>query len=108
MTDIQGDKPISPQTREIYRQDCERGVNLFQQSLEAYQSSQIDAQKEAYKDVMEKALQVIHETASQFLTQEKQKEELNLEKDYQNYIANPTPENLKTLNQDLQHFKKGI
>ena len=103
MTDIEG---ITPQARAIYKEECVRGTSLFQKTLQEYQKSQLDAQKEQYKDVMEKALQIIRETAAQCLNQEMQKEEMQLEKDYQQFIANPSPENLKMLNDDLQHFKK--
>jgi hypothetical protein len=108
MTEIGGDKPVSHQMRETYMKQCSRGVSLFQETLKEYQKSQIDAQKEEYKDVMEKALKIIKETAAQALSQEMQKEELQLEKDYKNYIANPSQDNLNTLTRDLKHFKKEI
>jgi len=94
--------------RATYKQECAQGVNLFQQTLDAYQKSQIPAQQKEYRDVMEKALQIIHETATRCLSAELQKEEVNLEQDYKKYISSPTPENLNKLNDDLNHFQKGI
>ena len=108
MTNIEGDRPQAPQMREVYKQECSRGVTLFQETLQAYQKSQIEAQKEQYKDVMEKALQIIRETAAQCLSKEMQKEENTLEKDYQKFVADPSPDNLNKLSSDLQHFKKGM
>ena len=37
MVDQIGDSSISPQDREVYKQDFGRAVDLFQQSLEAYE-----------------------------------------------------------------------
>ncbi len=99
---------ITPQMRQQYKQECVQGVDLFQRSLQEYQKSQIPAQKEEYKDVMDKALQVIRETVPQCLSKAMQQEELELEKDYQTYIDNPSPANLKKLTSDLQQFKKEI
>jgi uracil DNA glycosylase len=96
------------QNREAYQQECAQGVHLFKETLTAYQTSQIPEQKIKYQDVMEKALQIIHETATRCLSQELQKEESTLEQDYKNYIASPTPENLSKLNQDLDHFQKSV
>ncbi|HNA62353.1 MAG TPA: hypothetical protein PKW79_04690 [Rhabdochlamydiaceae bacterium] len=108
MASIDGDKPITPQMKEIYKQECTRGVELFQRSLKEYQKSQIPAQKDEYRDVMDKALQIIKETASQCLGKEMQKEGSNLQKDYDTFIANPSDNNLNRLNNDLEHFKKEI
>ncbi len=107
MTNVDNDPP-SPQMREVYKQECVRGVELFQKSLQEYQKSQIPAQKEEYKDVMDKALHIIQETAAQCLGPEMQKEEGTLQQDYDKFIANPSPQNLKTLNNDLEHFKRKI
>jgi hypothetical protein len=108
MAGIEGDSPVTPQMREVYKQECSRGVELFRRSLQEYQKSQIPAQKEEYKDVMEKALQIVHETATQCLSKEMQKQELELEKGYNDFIANPSPDNLKKLDTNLQHFQKEI
>jgi len=91
-----------------YKHECAQGVHLFKETLLAYQTSQIPEQKTKYQDVMEKALQIIQETATRCLSAELQKEETKLEQDYKNYIASPTPENLQRLNQDLDHFERGI
>ena len=108
MADIQGNQPINPQMKELYKQECTRGVELFQRSLQEYQKSQIPAQKEEFRDVMDKALQIIKETASQCLGKEMQKESITLQKDYNQFIANPSDTNLNRLNNDLEHFKKEI
>ena len=108
MTEIPGDHSVSPQRRGIYKQECYRGVKLFQESLDEYQKSTLEAQKEKYRDVMEKAMEVIRETAAQCLSQELQKEEKNLQKDYSNFMSNPSPTNLQKLQQDLTNFEKRI
>lgn len=106
MVDQIGDSSISPQDREIYKQDFGRAVDLFQQSLEAYEKSQLQPQKAKYKDVMDKCLQVIHETIQQAIKKESQKQLNQFDQDYQNFIANDNPQTYQQLNNDLDSFKK--
>ena len=108
MTDIDAGAPLTPHVRDTYRKQCERGVALFQKTLEEYQQSELPAQKEKYKDVMGKAMLVIQETAAKFLSQELQKQQQGIEKDYEKFIANSSPENLNKLQKDLQNFQKKI
>lgn len=103
MTDISGDK-----NPEIYRQECSRGVELFQKSLTAYQSAEGSLQRDAFKDVMDKALKVIQETVPQCLNEHLKKQEKRLEADYQNYLAAQTPENLNRVSKDLSSLKQEL
>ncbi len=103
---IQGGGEISPQDKVLYRQEFDRAVNLFQQSLTAYEQSQIQAQKEEFKDVMNKALQVIHQTIRQAVDQRVEGREKELDQDYQKFLAQDTPENARQLNNDLNDLKK--
>lgn len=106
MTDQIGDSSISPKDREIYKQDFNEAVNLFQQSLAAYEKSQIQAQKDKFKDVMDKCQQVIHETIRSAIKKESAKQLQQFDKDYQNFIANDNPQTYQQLNTDLETFKK--
>jgi hypothetical protein len=103
---IDGGGSISPHDKSLYKQDFSKAVDLFQQSLQAYEQSKIPAQKEEYKDVMDKCLQVIKETAREAIRQEAQKQVNQMNKDYQNFISNDTPATYKQLNNDLNALKK--
>ncbi len=108
MTGIEGDQPITPQMRAQYKQECARGIELFKETLQEYQKSQIPAQKDEYKDVMDKALQVIRETVPQCLSAYMQKEEKELEHDYDAFIHNPSPQNYNKLAEDIKHFERQL
>lgn len=106
MTEQIGDSSISPRDREIYKQDFNEAVTLFQQSLAAYEKSQIQAQKDKFKDVMDKCQQVIHETIQSALKKESAKQLQQFDKDYQNFITNDNSQTYAQLNNDLESFKK--
>lgn len=104
---ISGDTPITPHDKELYKQDFNRAVNLFQQSLAAYEKSQSDPQKAKFKDVMDKCLTVIHETIKEAVRVEAQKQLNQVDKDYQNFIASDNPKTYDQLNKDLDSLKHG-
>ena len=60
---IGGVSPTPEDPRAEYKQDFSKSVDLFQKSLDGYQSSQIPKQQAMYKDVMERTLQIMNETA---------------------------------------------
>ena len=104
MGGVQG--PGSPQDKALYRQEMERAVNLFQKSLSAYDQSQIQSQKDEFKDVMKKALQVIHQTMPQVFNQKMaQEKDAQLNQDYQQFLASDSPKNIERLNQDLNDLR---
>jgi len=104
MEGVQG--PGSPQDKVLYKQEFEQAVNLFQKSLSAYSHSQIQQQKDEFKDVMKKALLVIHQTIRQVASgQIAQEKQAQLDHDYQKFLAHDTPKNIEQLNQDLNELK---
>lgn len=103
---IQGGGEVSPQDRALYRQEFERAVNLFQESLTAYEQSQIPAQKDEFKKVMDKALVVIHQTIREAVKSRPDGKEKQLDQDYQNFLAHDTPETVHQLTTDLNELKR--
>jgi hypothetical protein len=104
---ISGDSPISRPESEFDKQSFNKAVNLFQQSLQAYEQSDIPAQKAKFKDVMDKCLQVIQQTAREAIRAEAQKTMDQVDKDYQSFLDNDNPQTYKQLNSDLDHLKRG-
>src|SRR3569832_385027 len=102
---VGGNAPITPHDKEVYKQDFNRAVDLFQQSLVAYEKSQSAPQKAKFKDVMDKCLNVIHETIKEAIRVEAQKQLKTVEKDYQNFIDNDNPTTYQQLNKDLDSLK---
>lgn len=99
---------INPQQQEVYKQEFAQGADLFQKSLAEYQNSNIPAQKEAFKDVMQKAMQVMNETAKLCLSKEAQKKEEQVNANFQNFQAQESPENIKDLSKSIQQLKDSI
>jgi molecular chaperone DnaK (HSP70) len=101
---VQG--PSSPQDKVLYKQEFEKAVNLFQKSLSAYDKSQMQQQKDEFKNVMKKALQVIHQTIQQVASREvAQKKQAQLDHDYQSFLKSDSPKNIEQLNKDLNDLK---
>ena len=99
---------IPPELRATYKQEFARGVNLFQESLTAYETTSDDqAEKKAkFKDVMDQALKIMNESARGFLSSRGQKEEAKLENDYHSFLNNDTPANYRKLNDDIRNLKE--
>lgn len=107
MSGVEGSGSITPEQKAIYQQEFKRGVNLFRQSLAEYQNSD-GTKKQLFKDVMDKAMQVMNETARAALSKAAQEQESKLEEDYQNYISNESPETKKQLQDDLDRLQKKL
>jgi hypothetical protein len=105
---VSGDGNISPQLQQVYKQEFMEGANLFQQSLQQYQNSNIPAQKEAFKDVMQKAMNVMNETAQLCLSKEAQKKEMKLNQDFQAFQSNDTEGNAAQLNKSINSLKRSV
>ncbi len=99
---------VPPQDRAHYMQDFTKSVDLFKQSLDAYGSSQIPEQKAKYKDVMDRTLQIMNETAKLCLSKGAQNQEKTLATDYQNYMSHESPDTLKKLNSDIQNLEEKL
>jgi len=103
-----GANSIPPDLRTIYKHDFERSVDLFQSSLQEYEKAKEFNKKKKFKDVMDKALQIMNETASACLSKKSITEKDQLQKDYQNFLQHDTPNTLKRLNDDLDQLKKSL
>ncbi len=108
MADVEGSGSITPQEKAMYRQEFARGASLFKQSFEQYLSSDNDNKKTLLKDVMDRALQVMNETAKYVLSQKKLEQENKLEQDYGNFISNESPDTIKELQSDIDKLRKGL
>jgi hypothetical protein len=59
----EGPFPISHRDKIQYEKEYRAGVDLFQRALEQYNSTDEPYKKEAFKEVMDRAMQVLNETA---------------------------------------------
>ncbi len=108
MTDKIEGGGIPPDLRATYKQDFARGFDLFQKSLTEYKNADEINKKAKFKDVMDKTLQVMNEVARAALSDKGQLQEKELEKDYQNLIANESEQNYNKLKEDINNLKNGL
>lgn len=104
MTEPINDRNISPQLQETYKNEYARGVKLFKDSLAEHQKAEDGPKKDKFKDVMDKALNVMNESARGFLSTRGQNEQKVLEKDYQTYLDKHDDQSYQQLNKDIDNI----
>lgn len=108
MVDPASSNNIPPDLKHVYKQEFLEGANLFEQSFSQYQNSQIPAQKEAFKDVMKKAMTVMNETAKLCLNREAQKSEAKLNESFEDFEANQNPQTMEDLSKSIKDLKDDL
>ena len=99
----------SPQNKKrMYEAEYKHAAHLFDQSLEESSHSENPYKKEAFRKVMNQALQVLKDTATALKKQELLHQYHVIEKDYQAYQASGTAETISKLHDDLGQAKKRL
>lgn len=104
MGKISGDDSKVP----TYKQEYQEGVDLFDKSFKEYMKSQEPHQKAKFKDVMDKALDVMNKAAMQALSEEQKKLNENVHKDYDAFMKSPGQKSGAKLEKDVEDLKKSI
>lgn len=108
-SDISGLGPLGPHEKKMYEQEYKHSADLFQRALNQYSKSDNMYQQSEFKDVMDKAMQVLNETASELMRKELQKQNAQIAKDYATFQQFPKdPDTQEKLNSDLEKAKKSI
>ena len=108
MGQIESSGGIPPQWRDAYQKDFARSVDLFQKSLDEYYKTDDVNKKAKFKDVMDKALQIMNETARGFISKGVEEQKEQLEKDYQSFNDHESPTDQQKLNKDIDRLKRTI
>lgn len=108
MVDPTSGNNVPQDLKHVYKQEFMEGANLFEQSFSQYQNSQIPAQKEAFKDVMKKALNVMNETAKLCLSKEAQKNEAQLNNSFEEFSSNQNPQTMQDLSKSIDNLKNNL
>lgn len=107
MSEITG--PIGPNEKKMYQQEYRHGADLFQRALDKHSKSDNPYQKDEFKDVMEKAMQVMNETAHELMRKELESQNQKIAQDYTNYKKHPDdPDTINQLKSDLDKAKRSI
>src|SRR6185503_4704072 len=79
--------PITPTPREqkMYEQEYKHGADLFQRALEEHAKSTNIYQQKEFKEVMDKALNVLNETAKELKQKQLENQNQQIVKDYDAY-----------------------
>lgn len=99
---IPGDDFVSPQDRVLYRAEYEKAAQLFAQSLDAYQKADFPEKQATLKDVMNKALTIMNETAQKCLRGYAIAKNNQLQTDYDTFLKSGSPENIEKLEKDIK------
>ncbi|MCH9630738.1 MAG: hypothetical protein S4CHLAM37_07420 [Chlamydiia bacterium] len=104
MGKIDGDDSKVP----TYKQEFQEGVDLFDKSFHEYMNTKEPHKKAKFKDVMDKALDVMNKSAQQCLSEEQQKLNDEVHKDYEAYLKSPNKESTEKLEKDVGDLKKSV
>jgi len=99
---------ISPQDRKLYEQEYKNGAKLFQETLDDYAHANSKYQKQAFKNVMDKALDVLNQSARALNEDKLLQQNAKIQKDYETFKQQDTPEAQQKLNDDLSQAKNRV
>ena len=100
--------PITPREKKMYEQEYKHGADLFQRALQQNNTSDNPYQKEQFGEVMDKAMQVLNETARELKRKDLMDQNKLIAQDYKAYQNNPNDQVSSKLKQDLDKAKKSI
>jgi coenzyme F420-reducing hydrogenase alpha subunit len=98
-----GTPPLSPENKKLYEKEYKQGVDLFQRALNEYSKADEMNKKQAFKEVMDRALQVLRETSHELHSPDLEKQTDKIQKDYQDFQEG---ESSKNLAKDLKEVRR--
>lgn len=104
----QGPRPLTPQDRAMYKEEYRHGVDLFQRALNEYSSADEIHKKEAFRQVMDRALQVLNDTARGLKRTDLMAQNKTIQEDLKSYESSQKDEDKSKLAADLQQAQKKI
>lgn len=106
--EIQGPDKLSQDEIIAYRNEFSKGAELFKDALENYDKSTIPRQKEEFKKVMDKTLNVMNETFNVALRKADPKQREKLVEDYKEYTKESTSQGYDRLHSDIESIQQMI
>lgn len=99
---------ISPQDRKLYEQEYKNGAKLFQETLGDYAHANSKFQKQAFKNVMDEAMDVLNQSARALNEEKLLQQNAKIQKDFEKFKEQDTPEMQQKLNDDLNQAKNKV
>jgi hypothetical protein len=108
MSNIQGPTGPTPTPQDVkaYAQEYKHGVDLFQRALIEYNSADEVHKKDAFREVMDRALQVLNETAQGMKRPDLLSQNEKIAQDFQTYQSTHSEKDEKVLEKDLNHARR--
>lgn len=104
-----GPQGPSPHDKKMYEQEYKHGANLFDKALDQYEKSDNSFQKAEFKDVMDKAMKVMNESAQGLIRKDLEEQNQKIAKDYETFQKYPgDSEAAQRLHQDLDNAKETL
>ncbi len=88
-----------------YASEYQQGVTLFEKALQQSRVSKNPFQKDQFQEVMETAMEVLNQTASALKNAELQKQNEQINRDFQSYKRHPGKSEADKLANDLNQAK---
>jgi hypothetical protein len=108
MSNIQGSGPVNPQDLTKYKAEYKQGVNLFQRALDEYSRADEVHKKDAFREVMDRALQVLNETAQGMTRKDLLQQNSQIHQDLLAFENAPTDQKKKQLENDLKNAQDSL
>lgn len=102
----EGASPITPRDKILYEQEYRRGVDLFQRALSEYKNADEVHKKEAFHEVMDRAMQVLNETARELKRSDLMEQNQKIAQTYEGIQSGET--DTSKLAQNLKEAKKTV
>ncbi|MBI2743411.1 MAG: hypothetical protein HYX48_05785 [Chlamydiales bacterium] len=108
MSNIQGPGKPDHHDIQMYAQEYKRGIDLFQRALIEYNSADEVHKKDAFREVMDRALQVLNETAQGMKRDDLVAQNQKIAQDFQTYQNSHSPKDEKVLEKDLNQARRAL
>ncbi len=106
---VSGKGPVSPEDRNMYEQEYKHSADLFQKALDQYSKSDNMFQKEEFKDVMDRSLNILNEAAAGLIRKDLMEQNQKISQDYENFQKSPgDPDTVDKLKGDLDKAKRSV
>ena len=103
-----GTPQISQADRKAYAQEYKRGAALFEKALQEFENTDNMYKKAAFKDVMDKAMEVLNSAAQGLKDPNILAQSKKIADDYTTFQTKETPITEKQLRDDLKAAQKSI
>lgn len=101
-------RPITARDKELYKEEYHHGVDLFKRALNEYSAADEVHKKDAFREVMDRALQVLNDTARGLKRTDLLAQNSKIREDFDSYQASQKDTEKNQLVNDLDQADKSV